>query len=393
MTPSGVRIPRRIESLPRSATVDIADTVAAMRENGDPVLDFSAGRAAEHTPAFICAAASAAMDRGVTHQTPARGAPAFLEACATKLARDHGLEVDPARQVLATLGCKQGLLLSLMAVLDPGDEVLVEDPAFVSYRPEISLCGGTSRAVALNPAQGFRWDEQTLEAAVGPRTRAILMCSPHNPTGTVHTTADLDVVAAVARRHDLVVIVDATYERLVWGERPFVSLATRPGMADRTIGLVGLTKPYSMGGWRIGFLHGPPRLVDAMVTIQGHLQTCAGSFTQWAAATVLAEPARPEISALWQDWEARCNHVADAVDDLPGLRCTRPEGGFYAWIDARAVTEDDEALARVLLAENGVALVPGSAFGSAGRGYLRMTCVRSWDDIESGLSELRRRFK
>ena len=207
---------RRVREAPSSATVRMADVAASLRRQGVDVLDFSAGRAAEHTPAYICEAATQAMQQGDTHQTMAQGKPAFREACARKLARENDHVVDPGTEVIATLGCKQGLLLALMVTLDPGDEVLVEDPGFVSYQPTIRFCGGVPVPVALHAEDGFRWRAEDLEAALSPRTRVLLFCSPHNPTGVVHTPDDLARITDLARRYDLTVIADETYERLTW---------------------------------------------------------------------------------------------------------------------------------------------------------------------------------
>lgn len=379
---------RRVTQAPTSATVRIADIVAGMRRRGERVIDFSAGRAAEHTPQYIARSAADALLAGDTHQTPAAGKPEFRAACAAKLARDNGITADPETEIIATLGCKQGLTLALMAVLDAGDEIIVEDPGFVSYAPTVAFCGGVPVPVPLRAEAGFRWDPGELEAAITPRTRAVLMCSPHNPTGTVHGEADLDMIAQVARRHDLIVISDEIYERVAWGGRRPVGIATRPGMRARSITLMGLTKTFAMGGWRIGFAYAEAELIAAMTTLQQHLITCAGSFTQTGAATALNGGDTDEVRELWRDWERRCAFMTEALDDMPGVSCTMPEGGFYAWADVRPLGEPSAALAERILRDHQVALVPGAAFGPHGEGYLRMTCVRSWEELREGVSRL-----
>lgn len=381
---------RRALAIPQSSTVRLADIAAAMRRTGLDVVDFSAGRAAEHTPEPIVEAAVAAMRAGDTHQTPARGTPRFLAACAAKLARDNGIDADPEHEIIATLGCKQGLTLALLAILDPGDEILVEDPGFVSYAPTVRLAGAVPVPVPLRASNRFRWDPAELEAAVTPRTRAILICSPHNPTGVVHGAEELAEIARIAQRHGLIVISDEIYERVTWDGSRHTGIATMPGMRERTITLMGLTKTFSMGGWRIGFAFAPPAIADAMVTVQQHLMTCAGAFTQAGAAHALAEAPSAALTALWQDWGRRCAFVADRLDALPGVRCARPEGGFYAWADVSALGEPSEALADRLVRDHAVVAVPGASFGSHGEGYLRVTCVRSWDEIERGLKRMAR---
>ena len=376
-------IAARSPEIPSSATVRIADVVSDMRRRGIDVVDFSAGRAAEHTPAYVIEAAAQAMQRGDTHQTPAQGKPEFREACARKLARDNGIEADPERELIATLGCKQGLFLGLQATLDLGDEVLVEDPGFVSYQPEIQYCGGRAIAVPLP------WTAEALAEQLTSKTRGLVLCSPQNPTGTVHRREDLEIIAGFAKEHDLLVYSDETYERLTWDGHEHISIASLPAMRERTIALMGLTKSFSMGGWRVGFALAPAPILEVMITVQQHVVTCAGSFAQTGAVAAYAEPPREEVRALWEDWEKRCRRAAEALDAIPDVHCSMPEGAFYAWADIRALGEPSATLADRWLDELHVAVVPGSAFGPQGEGYVRITCVRSWEELETGLSRLR----
>ena len=376
---------KRVLENPPSATVLIADIAAGMSRQGIDIIDFSAGRAAEHSPYYVNQEAAQALLSGDTHQTMAQGKPEYREACARKLARENGIVADPEKSIIATLGCKQGLTLALMAVVDPGDEVIVEDPCFVSYQPTIRFCGGIPVPVPLRRENHFRWQRDELEAAITDRTKAILFCSPHNPTGTVHTEADLDLISEIASKHDLTVISDEIYERVTWGDRRHICIATRPHMKERSITIMGLTKTFSMGGWRIGFIYAPESIISGMVTLQQHLMTCAGSFTQTGATKALSEEPPSEIKELWKDWERRCQFVVPELNRIPNISCDSPEGGFYAWIDITGTEETSEQLAERLLREYHIALVPGPAFGATGEGYLRMTCVRSWDDLREGL--------
>ncbi|MBM3792342.1 MAG: pyridoxal phosphate-dependent aminotransferase [Acidobacteria bacterium] len=383
-------VAKRLSEIPRSATVSVADRAAALRSQGIAVIDMSAGRAVEHTPGYICDAAVAAIRGGQTHQTVSSGTPEYRRACAEKLRRENGIDADPAREIVATMGVKQGLTLALMATVDPGDEVIVEDPCFVSYQPLIRLCGGVPVGVPLRKENRFRWTREDIESHLSSRTRVILMNSPHNPTGTVHTEADLDLAGRIAAERDLAVITDEVYERATWGGRKHVSLATRPGMRERTIAVMGLTKTFSMGGWRIGFVHGPADLIQPMISLQQHLITCAGSFTQAGAAQAFTGAAPGEVREMWEDWERRCAFVCSEVGRLPGVDCAMPEGGFYSWPDIRATGWDDVRLADHLLEKHHVAIVPGSAFGPNGRGFLRLTCVRSWPDLKEAVKRIRR---
>jgi aspartate/methionine/tyrosine aminotransferase len=385
----GTPIATRASLVPSSPTIAIADRVTELKRAGGDVIDLSAGRATEPTPAYVVRAATEAMLSGDTHQTQARGKLAFREACAIKLRRDNGIDADPDTEILATLGCKQGLFLALLATLDPGDEVLVEDPGFVSYEPAVRYCGGVPIPVPLSPRDRFRFRAESLRERLTSRTKGIVFCSPQNPTGVVHTDEDLEAVASVAREKELLVYADETYERLTWGERRHRSIATVSGMRERTVTLMGLTKSFCMGGWRVGFALAPPPVLEAMLKAQQHLVTCASSFGQTAGAAAYREDARDEVKALWWGWERRVRRATTTLDALPRVSCPMPEGAFYAWADVRALSESSETLAARLLEEHGVAVVPGSAFGPSGEGYLRITCARDDDELQRGLARLK----
>ncbi len=388
MSEKGIKIASRISRIPSSATVRIADQAAELKRQGKDVIDFSAGRAAEHSPLYINRAAALALLNGDTHQTMAQGTPVFREMVARKLERDNGIKADPEKNIIATLGCKNGLTLAIFSTVDPGDEVIVEDPCFVSYNATIGLCGGIPVAVPLREENEFRWKKEDLEGAVTEKTKAILICSPHNPCGTVHTEEDLDVISDVAIKHDLWVITDEIYERLTLGGRKHICLATRPGMAERTITLMGFTKTFSMGGWRIGFAYVPETVLGSMVILQQHMMTCAGSFTQAGAAAAFQQDYHPEVKEMWEEWEKRVDYVTDEINRIPRISCHKPEGSFYAWINIKKTGESSVVLAERLLNEQYIALVPGSAFGKTGEGYLRMTCVKSRADINEGIIRL-----
>lgn len=380
----------RVAQTPSSATVRIADLASELRRRGIQVIDFSAGRAAEHSPEYANRAASQALMTGDTHQTLAQGKPEYRQNIARKLRRENDLDMDPEKNIIATLGCKNGLTLAIMATINPGDEVIVEDPCFVSFEAIIGFSGGITVPVPLRAENDFRWTHEELEKAVTDRTRCILICSPQNPTGTVHTEGDLDMIAEIARKHNLWVISDEIYERVTWGGRCHICIASRPGMKDRSIGLMGFTKTFSMGGWRIGYMYAPETIIESAVIFQQHLMTCAGSFTQAGASFALSEEYRPEVLELWKDWEKRCEYVTEEINKIPKLSCRMPEGGFYAWIDIRQTGETSADFCERMLKKQHVAFVPGAPFGPSGGGFVRMTCVKSWEDLKKGLAQIRK---
>jgi aspartate/methionine/tyrosine aminotransferase len=381
-------ISRQVSKIPTSATVGIADRVTQLRQKGADIVDLSAGRAFEKTPDYIIQAALKALAQGHTHQTMAAGTPEFRGACCQKLMRENEIAADPDKEIIATAGVKQGLTLALMATVNPGDEVIVEDPCFVSYLPLIALCGGRPVPVPLRPENNFRWAAEELEKHVTGRTKAILLNSPHNPTGTVHTREDLQIISDIAIKHDLYVITDEVYERVSWGGRRHRCLATLPGMRARTLTVMGLSKTFSMGGWRIGFAFVPPDIMPAMLKLQQHLLTCACSFVQAGAVAAFGEPPRPEVLNLWRSWEDRCAYMTSGLNSIPGVTCHMPEGGFYGWLNISGTGYRSDQLAEKLLDENHVAVVPGSAFGNSGEGYLRITCVKSRAELDEGLGRI-----
>ena len=378
---------RVISSAP-SSTVRIADKANALREQGQTVFDFSAGRAFEPTPKYVMDAAIKAMKSGDTHQTMAQGTTKYREACAMKLERENNITADPETEIVATMGCKQGLTISLLAILNPGDEIIVEDPCFVSYKQTIQYLGGKAVTVPLLKENNFRWKKKQLEKALTPRTKAIIMCTPHNPTGVVHTLEDLEEVAEVARKNNLFVITDEPYERIVWGGRRHISMATLPGMKDLTITLMSLTKSFSMGGWRIGFANANAQLITQMTKLQQHLITCVSSFVQAGGTVAFGQAPHEEVLQYWSEWEKKVNHYTTCLNRIEGLRCYTPEGGFYAWVDISALNISSEEFSDQLLEKEKVAVIPGASFGEQGKDYIRITCVKSWDEINQGLARI-----
>ena len=376
-------------SLP-SSTVAISDRAKELSERGHHVLNFSAGRASESTPSYIIEAAHLAMLAGDTHQTLARGTRNFRMGISQKLSRDNHIKADPYSEIIATNGVKQGLTIALLSVLNPGDEVIVEDPCFVSYKQLISYFGGITVSVPLRKENGFRWNEDELRNAISSKTKAILFNSPHNPTGTVHLISDLQLIADVAKEHDLFVLADEVYERLVWGGRSHVSIATLPGMKHRVITLNSLTKSFCMGGWRIGFIYANATLINNMEKLQQHLITSCNSFVQHAASVALSDPPGKEILDYWNEWEKKCAFFTKELNDIQGLSCVMPEGGFYAWVDISQLNKSSDAFINQLLEEEKVALIPGQSFGEEGQEYVRITCVKSWEEIKEGITRIKK---
>jgi len=244
--------------------------------------------------------------------------------------------------------------------------------------------------VPIRKQNAFRWDVAELEAAVTTKTKAILLNSPQNPTGTVHTMKDLQDICDVAIKHDLFVLSDEVYERVTWSDRKHICIASLPGMKERTISINSLTKSFCMGGWRIGYVYADTILIDQMEKLQQHLITSSNSFVQAGAAMAFGSAPQKQVLEFWRDWEDKCAFFTSEINALDGLNCAMPEGGFYAWVDISGFGQDSETFARNLLEKEKVAVIPGSAFGPSGEGYLRITCVRRWPEVKEGLARISR---
>jgi len=388
-----LNISDRVVNSEQSSTVGIADTATRLRESGERVYDFSAARAFEPTPGYIIDEAVRAMRDGDTHQTMARGTTEYRQAIAAKLKRENNIIADPEKEIIATMGVKQGLTIGFLALINPGDEVIVEDPCFPSYKQLIHYLGGKAVAVPLRAKNRFRWDRDELESSVTPRTRAILFNSPQNPTGVVHTSDDLEIIASVAIKHNLYVLSDEVYERIPWNGRKHLNLCTMEGMKERMITLTSLTKSFSMGGWRIGYVYGPEKIISSLNKLQQHLITSCNSFVQAAAALAFREPPRQEVLDYWREWEEKTMYVARELDSVPGISCPLPEGAFFVWADISQLGIPSKEFVERLLKEENVALVHGSSFGKNGEGYFRMTCSKTWDDNRGGLERIRKFLK
>ena len=351
--------------------------------------DFSAARAFEPTPAYIIDEAVRAMRAGDTHQTMAKGTSTYRNAIAEKLKRENNIIADPEKEIIATMGVKQGLTISFLTLINPGDEVIVEDPCFPSYKQLIHYLGGKPSAVPLRAENHFRWDRDELESSIKPQTKALLLNSPQNPTGVVHTQQDLQMIADLAIKYNLYVLCDEVYERIPWDGRKHLNLCNLDGMRERTVTLTSLTKSYSMGGWRIGYVYGPEEIISSLYKLQQHLITSCNSFVQAAAALAFREPPRDVVLAYWKEWEDKTRFVSSELDAIDGIKCPMPEGAFFVWADISALGIPSKVFVENLLEEEKVALVHGSSFGNNGEGYFRMTCSKTQEDNVEGLKRIR----
>lgn len=374
----------RVRDLEASPTIGVATKAQELRNRGVDVVDFGPGEPDFVTPEHIREAAIESLHAGFTHYTPSRGIPQLRRAIAAKLQRDNGLSYDPDTEIVVTPGAKQAIVEALLTVVGPGDEVIVFDPGWGSYGAIVHLAGGVPVHVELQ--DDFSIDTDSLWRAVTPRTRAIIVGSPGNPTGHVLNAVEMNLVADVCRERDLLLISDEIYERIVYPEAEFVSCAVLPDMWERTVTINGLSKAYAMTGWRLGYAAAPAHLVRQMLKVHEHTVTSATSFAQAGGVAALEGPQDP-ITAMVDEFARRRKIIVDGLSQLPGVRCAAPDGAFYVFPDVSGTGLTGTELANKLL-EHGVALTPGIGFGAQWDTHVRLSFATSEERIRTGLARM-----
>jgi len=359
--------------------------VRALMADGRDIVQLHIGEPDFDTPEHVIEAASRALAEGHTHYAPPLGMPDFREAIAADTASRLDVRVEPSR-VVVTPGAKPVLAYALMALVDPGDEVIVPDPGFPIYASMTSALGGVPVPISLRAELDYRLDLDELRALVAPRTRMIILNSPNNPTGGILTRADLEGVAAVAMAHDLVVLTDEIYSRLIH-EGEHYSLLQIDGMGDRTIVLDGLSKTYAMTGWRLGWGIVPAALVEPFERLIINTITCTAAYAQLAGVAALTGP-QESVEAMMAEFQRRRRLVVDGLDALPGVAVAMPPAAFYVFPDVSGTGLDGATFARRMLEEAGVSMVAGSDFGQVAGAHVRISYANSQDNIRSALERM-----
>ncbi len=351
------------------------------------VISLGVGEPDFATPWHISEAAIESLEKGYTMYTSNLGMPELRQELSRYLRNNYNLEYDTDGELLITVGVSEALDLAMRAILDPGDEVIIPDPCYVSYNPCIVLAGGTPIMVPTNEQNNFEIGAADIEARITSRTKAILIGYPANPTGAVMSRDKLSEVAEVARRHRLLVVSDEIYAKLVYGVE-HTCVATLPGMKENTILLGGFSKAYAMTGWRIGYVAAPKEIIAAMTKIHQYTMMCAPTMGQVAAIEAL-KSGEDSATEMVKDYNRRRMVMVKGLCDI-GLSCFEPKGAFYAFPSIKCTGMTSEEFAERLLTEQKVAVVPGSAFGEYGEGYVRCCYATSLADIEEALTRMKR---
>ena len=379
---------RVVSSIPPSETLAVSDRAKALKAAGQDVVALAGGDPDFDTPDYITAAAFQAIENGATHYpAPMKGITPLLEAIAEKMATDNGITVKPGSDIVVTPGGKWALFLALSAILNPGDEVLYLEPVWVSYPPMIALAGGTPVAVTLPGEDNFRITADRLRAKVTPRTKALMVNSPNNPTGRVITKEEIDAIVEVALENDLYVISDEIYETVIFDGRKHLSPGAQPGMAERTITINGLSKSHAMTGWRLGWLAAPTPIAKLATQMNSQTVSSAANFTMHAAVAALKGP-KDTTRAMRDEYQRRRDFMVPALNAIDGVECANIEGAFYLFPRFPNSRRTSAELAEALIDKAGIASVPGGAFGRSGEGHVRFTIATAMRDLEKAVEKL-----
>src|SRR5437879_8602717 len=365
-----VKIASRIAQLTGEGALAVFTRAKELEKAGRSIIHLELGEPDFHPAAPVVDAVRAAVAEGRDRYVATRGIPLLRSAIADYLRRTRRLDVA-AEQVLVAPGCKMALSLAMMALIEPGDEVLYPDPGFPIYPSFTRGLGATAVPFGLDEKNQFQPDVDEIGAKITPRTRVLIFNSPNNPTGTVFSAAALDKLAALAQTHDLWILSDEIYARILF-EGQYQSIRSLPGMAERTIIIDGFSKSFAMTGWRLGYAVAPLHVVEAVDLLVLNTFTCAAEFTQVAAIEALRD-STSAVEAMVVEYRKRRDQFVSGLNHIPGFRCQAPDGAFYAWVNIEDTGLSADQVQRLLLEEAGVAGIAGAAFGPGGRNYLRFS--------------------
>lgn len=378
----------RMEALPFSEIRVMMEKATQMQKNGEDVIHMEIGRPDFDTPEVIKQAANRALANGNVFYTSNYGTPELRQAIADKLKRDNDIDYK-AEEILVTIGVGEGTYAAVAAFTEPGDEILVPDPVWLNYIHVPHFFGTVPVSYKLREENDYQIDLAEIEGLITPKTKMLVINTPGNPTGVVQSMETLEKLAEIAKKHDLIVVSDEIYEKLVYDGAKHVSIAALPGMKERTITLNGFSKCYSMTGWRLGYVAAPVEFIKAMVRVHAYINTCAPSFVQEAGITAL-EKAEPDVQEMVKEYQRRRDYAVSAINSIDGLSCKTPGGAFYIFVNIKSLGRSSAEVANYILEHAKVATVPGSAFGPEGEGYIRLSYACSYERIVEAMERIKK---
>src|SRR3982075_2062530 len=384
---TAIRFAERMSRLGTEGAFEVLAKARRLEAQGKRIVHLEIGEPDFTTPDNIVEAGISAMQHGYTHYTPASGILEARQAVADFVTRTLKTDVDPTEVVLVP-GSKNVLLFTLLACIEPGDEVILPDPAYPAYASQVNFIGGVPKLVTLREETGFRMDLDQLESLVTPKTRMLIINTPQNPTGGILTEEDVRFVCDLAQKHDLRVVSDEIYSQLVYGFT-HVSPLSHAGTHEDPRLNHGIEMSYAMTAWRLGYAVAPQAIAAKLEQLMINSSSSAAGFTQMAAIEALSAPeSEHAVSRMVKVFEHRRNLVVDGMNAIPGIRCARPQGSFYVFPNVEGTGFDQQELADRLLSEAGVAVLPGTAFGHAGKGFIRLAYTQSEDELKLGLERI-----
>ncbi|MEM1540345.1 MAG: pyridoxal phosphate-dependent aminotransferase [Candidatus Bathyarchaeia archaeon] len=379
-----LKLSKRSKKIPKSGIRKMFD----LAQKYEGLLNLSIGEPDFDTPSHIVEAAFKAMREGYTHYTVNAGFLEFRKAASEKLRKENHIEADPEKEIMATAGAMGGLSLAVLALLDPGDEVLIPNPGFPNYVAQTVLAGGKPVYYPLKEENDFHAKAEDIAGKVTPKTKAIIINSPSNPTGAVLREKELKNIADIVLEHDLYVISDEAYENILYDGVNHVSIASLPEMKERTVSIFTFSKTYAMTGWRIGFVVAPEEVTEAMLELQEHVLVHPSSISQMAAIAALRGP-KEHVQRMLKEYAERREIITKELNSMPGVRCLKPEGAFYVFPNIKKTGMSSEKIAMYLLEKAKVMTVPGTAFGDYGEGYIRISYATSKEKIKEAMNRTR----
>ncbi len=382
------KIAKRVKSLKLPASVVIAERARQMQADGLEVINLSCGEPNFNTPTLIKEAVTKAVADDFTRYTNSRGIIDLRKAIGKKLKLENGVDYNPDNEILVTPGAKQAIFYALYPLLELGDEVLILEPGWLSYADIVRLSGAVPVSVPTTEKNNFRPSYEDIASKISGKTKAIIINSPNNPTGMVLDKDDLKLIAKVAKEFDLIVIADEIYEKIIFDRRQHFSLASFPGMKERTIAVNGFSKTFAMTGWRIGYLATSSQLMNYILKVHQHIATCAASFVQQSAVGAF-EGVQEDVKQMVKQYEARRDLVYNNINSINKLSCLKTEGTFYSFVNIKELDMKSEQAAEFILAKARVAMVPGVAYGGAGEGYLRISFATTTEELMRSFARIK----
>lgn len=382
-----MKVADRMETIPFSGIRKVFEEIVRREKEGDRIIHLEIGRPDFDTPSHIKEKAKWALDKGLVHYTSNYGLPVFREAISRKLKSDNGLDYNPDNEIIVTIGANEAVSIAMMALLNPGDEVLVPSPCWTHYYQCARLSGAVPVPVPIKKENNYLPVVEDIAQHLTPRSRMLVINSPNNPTGAVYDKVCLEQLADFVKKHDLLVLSDEIYEKLIYGGARHVSFAAISDMYQRTVTINGLSKIYAMTGWRLGYTAAPKELSDAMIRVHQYTSVCANTFAQYGGVEALNGP-QDSVEKMVQEFDRRRIMVCARLKSIPGIHLVEPQGAFYVLPYIGELGISPEAFATYLLEKAKIAVVPGEAFGDFTEGTIRISYANSYENLEKAMDRM-----